>query len=355
MSHSVYNQVNEQCTSESIKSLLRNIQDRSAKAKSEIHISGTKDDLIRNLGIAVDNRYATLAEINQLLWDSEEVGKQHILLLRPAPEDLASPSHKVDIATGSQVATALFGDSSLSEIFPRYGYPSRGYVWSDFRLMENGGWLGKAYGREVYRQSQGIVSTEEVGDGVIQEIRQYSWKEVKTTLVANWRPSPGILELRIDISNLQTEKTIDERRNELWTLLKPAFDKSDLIGVDIDGLLERIIFDRETPSNRARYSISRVELTDPRSGQIRVIPKSSESLDHDPGRKASLEAMKKNNFRPSLVRVEWKCDLPDCPKEMTEPVSVVIEKTSNGPELRILKRINSATYEYIFNQLRSRL
>jgi hypothetical protein len=40
---------------------------------------------------------------------------------------------------------------------------------------------------------------------------------------------------------------------------------------------------------------------------------------------------------------------------MTEPVSVVLEKTSNGPELRILKRITNATYEYIFDQLRSRL
>lgn len=355
MSYSVYTQLNEQCTSEAIKGLLREIQERSAKAKAEIHVSGPKDELIRNLREAVDKRYATPAEINQLLWDSEEVGKQHILLLTPAPEGLISPSHMVNIADGSEVAVALFDDSALHDLFPRFEYPSRGYVWSDFRLKENGGWLGKAYGREIYRQSQGLVSTEELEDGVIQEIRQYSWKEVKTTLVADWRPSSRILELRIDISNLQAEKTVEERRQELWTLLKPAFDKSDLIGVDIDGLLENIIFQRETPENRERYSINRVELTDPRSGQIRVIPKSSDALDDDPGRKASLEAMRQNRFQPSLVRVEWKCGLQGCPKEMTEPVSVVIEKTSNGPELRILKRITNATYEYIFNQLRARL
>lgn len=356
MSYSVYSQVNEQCTSEAIKSLLRDVQERSAKAKSEINISVPKDELVQNLRIAVESRHASLNEVNKLLWDSEEVGKQHVLLLRPAPAELNTPSHKlINISNGEEVAASLFEGISFEDTFPRYEFPSRGYVWADFRLSVRGGWLGKAYGREIQRQSQGLVKTEEVEDGVIQEIRQYSWKEVKTTLVANWRPGPEILELRIDISNLQTEKTIDERRDELWTLLRPAFDKSAVIGIDIDTLLENIIFNRDEPENREKYSISRVELTDPRSGQIRVIPKSSEALDDDPGRRASLEAMRQNRFSPSLVRVEWKSGVQGCPKEMREPVSVVIEKTSNGPELRILKRITNATYEYIFNQLRVRL
>lgn len=350
--HTVYRQLNEQCTADGIRSLLREIQERSDVAKAEIHVSGTKEELIRNLRLAVNRHFATLGEVQKLLWDSEEVGKQHILLLQPAPEGLAAPL--LNLADGNEVALALFDDVSLEGLFPRYEYPSRGYVWSDFRIEPGVGWLGKAYGREVYRQSQGLISTEEIEGGVIQEIRQYSWKEVKTTLVARWR-QPGFLELRVDISNIQTEKSIDERRSELWTLLKPAIEKSDLIGVNIDGLLENIINQRATEENRRRYSVSRVELTDPRSGQIRVLPKGTDALDDEPGRKASLEAMQRNLFRPSLVRVEWKVGTEDCPKSMTEPVSVVIEKTQNGPELRILKRVTNDTYEYIFNQLRRRL
>ncbi len=263
--------------------------------------------------------------------------------------------HSVNIADANQVAVALFDDVPINALFPRYEYPTKGYLWADFRISPNGDWLAKAYGLETYRQSQGLVSTEEMGDGSIQEIRQYTYKEVKATLIAHWRASAKILELRIDIGGIPNEKAIDERRNELWTLLKPAFGQADLIGLDIDKLLNNIIFERHTPENKQRYSISRVELTDPRSGLIRVIPNQAEELDKDPGRKASLAEMQKNSFLPSLVRVDWKNGVEDCPPCMTESVSVVLEKTENGPELRILKRITNATYEYIFNQLRRRL
>lgn len=352
--HAVYRQLNDLSgTSTAIRELLRDVKKRGKQQADEINVSGTKEEMIRNLREAVKLRYAELGEVQQLLWDVEEVGKQHVLLLRPAPEGLSQP--KVRLSNGTEVAVALFDDTPIDQLFPRYEYPSSGFLWSDFRLQSNGGWLGKAYGRETYRQSQGIVSTEELDDGTIQEIRQYVWKEVRSTLIAHWRSDVEILELRIDISNLQTEKTVDERRDELWTLLQPAFSPADVVGVDVDGLLNKIIFERDKPENQDRYSISRVELTDPRSGLIRVIPKAKDSLDNDPGRRASLEAMHKNNFEPSLVRIEWKSGLTGCPACMTEPVSVVLEKTSNGPELRILKRITNATYEYIFGQLRSRL
>lgn len=352
--HLIYRQLLDLSGStNAIRDLVRDIQDRSQDAKSSINVSGTKEELIRNLKEALGRRFATISEVQQLLWDIEEVGRQHILLLTPAPPELAT--QVANIADSEEVAVALFDEMPVKNLFPRYEYPTKGYLWADFRVSQNGNWLAKAYGRETYRQSQGLVSTEEMDDGTIKEIRQYAFKEVKATLIAHWRASVKILELRIDIGGIPNEKAIDERRNELWTLLKAAFGQSDLIGVNVDKLLKEIIFERDKPENKQRYSISRVELTDPRSGQIRVIPNQSEELDKDPGRKASLAAMQENSFRPSLVRVDWKNGLDGCPECMTEPVSVVIEKTANGPELRILKRVTNATYEYIFNQLRSRL
>lgn len=351
--HSAYRQLNELTGSaNAVREFLREVQFRNPRAKSEIHVSGNKDELIRNLSRAVGMGFASLDDVHQLLWDLEEAGKQHILWLKPAPDELASPH--AAIGNPQAVAAALF-DRPFEQLFPRYEYPTRGFVWSDFRISENGGWLAKAYGREVYRQRQGDVILEEFDDGTFEERRRYQLKEVKSTLVASWRPVPGILELRIDITNLQTDKTIDERRSELWTLLAPAFTEQDVIGVDIDGLLNNVIFEREKPENQERFLITRVELIDPRSGQIRVIPKSSDAIDSDPGRKASLEAMHRHDFEPSLARVEWKHELPGCPGSMMESVPVVVEKTANGPEIRILKRLTTATYEYIFDQLRRRL
>jgi hypothetical protein len=346
--NSVYQQLNDLNGSTNVvRDFLRTVQGRSPQAKSEIQVSVNKDELIRNLHRSVALGFAKLSEVNQLLWDLEEIGRQHILLLVPEPD-------KLHLMEGSLVAEALFDEVDLTALFPRYEYATQGYLWADFRHEPNGGWLGKAYGREIYRQSQGLVSTEEMEDGTIQEIRQYALKEFKTTLVAKWRPSAKILEIRIDISNLQSEKTPDFRRDEMWQLLKPAFQKSDLVGLDIDKLLTKLISDREQPENSSSYSISRLELTDPRSGLIRVIPNQMEEIDKDPGRKESLEAMMRNGFQPSLVRLDWKV-AENCPKNMTEPISVVIEKTGNGPEIRFLKRISNDSYEYIFDQLRSRL
>jgi len=352
--HSVYRQLNDLTGSaNAVREFLREIQLLNPSAKSEVHVSGNKDELIRNLSRAVSLRFAKIEEVHQLLWDLEEAGKQHILLLQPAPEDLASPN--ASIADATAVAAVLFDGQSPESLFPRFEYPTHGFVWSDFRLTDDSGWLAKAYGREVYRQRQGEVILEELDDGTFEERRRYQLKEVKSTLVVRWRPKPGILELRIDISNLQTEKTPDERRRELWTLLAPAFGPQDVIGVDISRLLNNIIFERAKPGNQERFSISRVELTDPRSGQIRVMTKSSDAIDNDPGRKASLETMQKNAFQPSLARIEWQPEPSDCPPGMTEPIPVVVEKTANGPEIRILKRLTTATYEYIFDQIRRRL
>ena len=105
----------------------------------------------------------------------------------------------------------------------------------------------------------------------------------------------------------------------------------------------------------SKYSVSRVELTDSRSGQVRVVPFQSEDFDNHPGRTTALEAMKHAGFTPSLVRVDWKPALPESPEAMKAPISTVLEKTENGPELRILKRVPSEVYEYVFSQIRSRL
>lgn len=336
-----------------IKNLLRSIQDRSQQAKNEINASGTKEEMIKNLRLAVERNYAENLEVYKLLWDLEETGKQHILLLTPVPEGFGNPG--VNVESAQEVFNALFDEVDAEAIFPRYDYPSNGYVWADFRRPTPRDWLAKAYGRERYRQSIGIISTETSEDGTEQEIRQYEWKEVKTTSVVRWRRDLSVLELRIDITGIPNDKAVDERREQIWTLLSTAFSKSDFCGLNVERLFESLVFERHLPDNEKRFSISRVEFTDPRSGLIRVITNQAEAVDKEPGRRASLETMKKHRFSPSLVRVEWKCGLDDCPPCMTEPVSVVIEKTPNGPELRILKRLTNATYEYIFNQLRCRL
>jgi hypothetical protein len=347
----VYQQIFDRCTLKQIQEVLREIKSTSEEANRELSLTVPKDEAVRALNFAIDRKFAPPEVVYQLLWDSEEVGKQHILLLTPAPSSLSS--NVVPVANSSEVEVALFDEIPALELFPKFEYPASGYEWVDFRSQRDG-WLAKAYGMEAYRQSQGVISSERQPDGTFQETRLYYWKEVKTTLVAVWRNSANILEVRIDITGVQGDRTIEERHDHFWKLCERAFKKDDFIGLDVTKLLDQIVFERTLPANRERYSISRVELADARSGQIRVVPFQSENFDNDPGRQASLETMRKNGFEPSMVRIEWKSGLEDCPKSMTEPISIVIEKTQNGPELRILKRITNDTYEYIFTQLRNR-
>jgi hypothetical protein len=349
----LYRQLEQQCNLAPIKELLRDIKSRSAVANSDVQIGSLKEDAIRNLEAAVNCKHATTEEVQQLLWNSEETGHQHVLLMTPAPDD-ESPLNM----DGTAVAKSLFGVAPLDSMFPSFDYPERGHKWVDFRLHEGtvrDSWLAKAYGLELVRASLGQVTMEDIGDGRIQEIREFTYREIRTVLVARWRSVDRILELRVDSNGLQNQQTLPERREAMWELLAPAFSPDQFIGVDIDSLLGKLVFERAQPENASHYSISRIELTDPRSGQIKVVPHQSEEFDKDPGRTNTLAGMQKHGFKPSSVRIDWKSGAAGAPESMKEPVSIVLAKTENGPELRILKRLPREVYEYVFGQLRSRL
>jgi hypothetical protein len=350
----LYRQLDQQCNAEPIKDLLRDIKNRSVKANSDIQLGGRKEEIIRSLKQAVSLGHASTSEVQQLLWNAEETGHQHVLLMTPAADELGTAPQSMD---GTDIAAALFGEMKLESMFPSFDYPEKGYKWVDFRVDEGGmkgDWLAKAYGLELVRVSVGQVTMEEIGDGRIQEIREYSYRETRTVLIARWRSNDKILELRIDSTGLQNQQTLPERREEIWRLLAPAFSAEQFIGIDIDKLLSDLVFKRSDAANANSYAISRVELTDPRSGQIKVLPYQSEEFDKDPGRTKTLAGMQRH-FTPSSVRVDWKETADGAPKSMKEAVPVVLAKTENGPELRILKKLPREVYEYVIGQLRRRL
>lgn len=351
MSDGLYQQIEQHCNAEPIRDLLREIKDRSDAAKRDVLVSGTKGECISQLRRAVESNHAQQSEVIDLLRKTEETGQQHVLLLSPAPSTLA----ETPTLQRRDVESSLFSGGDTLSTFPRFEYPTSGYIWSDFRSGNGDGWLAKAYGLERYKASLGLARIEEGEDGRIEEVRQYEYRETKNVLIANWRSTANILELRIDSQGIQTSKTLDERRAAMWQLLKPAVGREDLVGVDVDQLLANLVFERKSESNRRLYLVSKVELTDPRSGLIRFLTFNSEEFDQEPGREQALEAMQKANFSPSLVRLEWKADADGAPDSMKENLAVVLEKTPNGPELRIHKRITSEVYEYVFNQLRNRL
>ena len=342
----IFEHIQAKCNLEPIKDLLRTIKDSSRKADQEIFLGTTKEEAVQNLRQAASSRYVETDALLELLRRAEETGHQHILLLCPATGADAPKSLKA-----KDVAQTLF-DGRSEEIFPRFEYPSNGYAWSDFRINGDG-WIAKAYGREVFKSAVG-TTIEEIADGRIQEIREYEFREVKTALIARWEPQSGILEFRIDISGIQTTQTLAERRAAFWRLFEPAFGRNCFVGLNVEGLLNSLVFEREIAENQPLYSISRVELTDPRSGLIRVLPFQSEDFDNDPGRKNALQAMKESRFVPSMARIDWKPDADEAPATMRD-LSIVLEKTANGPELRILKRVPSEVYEYVLGQLRKRL
>lgn len=349
MNEGLFRQLEQQCNAEPIRCLIREIQGRNDIAKKEVNVSGTKSEVVAELKQAVQAGHAQRSEVLDLLRKTEETGHQHILLLKPAAMLVDSLDWRFET-----VKESLF-DTNLVDEFPRFEYPTNGFIWNDFRQGSGEGWLGKAYGLERFRASLGLARVEEIDDGnKIEEVRQYEYRTTRAVLVANWRSSESILELRIDSQNMNTTKTIAERRDAMWDLLAPAINQSQAVGIDVAELLSNLVFQRKQPENRGVYTISRIELTDPRSGQIRVVPFSSEDFDNEPGREQALDAMMNANFLPSMVRMEWKADTAGSPSSMNENVSVVLTKTTNGPELRILKKITAEVYEYIFRQLRLR-
>lgn len=351
MSSAVFEHVEQKCNLEPIKELLREIKNRSDKASREIQIGINKQESVQNLRRAVEANYVSIEKVFEMLRSAEETGHQHILLLCPAPKLGDPPS-----LDPKSVTSAIFDDFSEWN-FPRFEYPSSGYAWADFRYNPemNEDWTAKMYGREVTKVSVGPLKTEDLGDGKITESREYEYQERKTVLVTKWNSDPQILEVRVDVSGLQTPQTLEDRRAEMWRLFERAISPKQFVGVNVEGLLNNLVFERKTAENQSRYSITKIELTDPRSGLIRVVPFKSEDLDKDPGREKTLDVMKAADFTPWSVKIDWKPEAEGVPPSMKDPIATVLEKTQNGPELRIMKKVPSEVYEYVFGQIRTRL
>jgi hypothetical protein len=346
-SESAYNQLLElQGSVSPIRNFLREVQKRNEKARKEISVSGNKPELVVALRRAVALNFATFKEVGDLLSEIEESGHQRIRYFTPAKGHLNS-------FQAEEVAERLFDEVSISILFPIYDFPIDGYQWVDFRKLGNGDWLAKMYGRENLRRRVGEI-TKTIEDGIEVEIRRYKAKSTKLILIAKWRKSLKVLEIRIDVQGSKREEVYNRRANSILNSISRAIPGEARLHWNIDPILENILVNRQHENCKNVYSISRVDLLDPSTGSTRIYPEADGDFDSSEGRTKALAQQLSHGFKPTLIKIKWECGLEECPKCMTKPVNVVLEKTQQGPELRIQGRVTKQTYEYIFNQLRSR-
>lgn len=112
--------VQELCTTEQVKELLRSARERAEKGhKREVRISGDdKADVIHgNLRDAINNRKVDIAAVYELLHRAEENGDQHVFYFRPRRGNAEALREQVKIES---VGRALLGADWRDQVPARW-------------------------------------------------------------------------------------------------------------------------------------------------------------------------------------------------------------------------------------------
>ncbi|WP_144057387.1 hypothetical protein [Novipirellula maiorica] len=345
----IYKKLYEIGNTEEIKQVLREAKVNSPHLSGDIVLGYSKEDTISNLRRAVALEIVSKEVVHRLLWDSEENGQQHILLLIPANQDIASK-----LAMGTWIADKVFGEENWgNDRFPAFVDPHEAYEWADFRIGLPGAnydWIGKMYGHERIRVPVGTQKTDEDDEGIISVTRTYKYSEIRTVLVARWN-HPHFLELRVDNRQLRATDSIDERRNELWKAFSEVFSIDDFDGFPIDKTLKKMVHNRLDKENIGIYSIGKIELVDPDSGKVTMLPCESGHLDDSAPRSATLQTALNEGLSPHSVNVKWSKN-DDTPPSMPEQLDSIIKKTNFGPEVSIRKRVTPEVLNYVLDRIR---
>jgi len=243
------------------------------EAKQQLLIGGNREDLLGRLEAAVYEDLIPEEEIDDLVRECEENGRQYILYFRPRTKEVAAIA-----GDGAGVANSLFGKGWSSKMnFPRYFEDSKAHfeetqksVWADFRIRPSGkhqDWIAKLYTRE---KSLRLEKSETKPDGRV--VKTFEPIIERVVWVARWNP-PDLLEVRI--SRCESRTTLSLRVNSVWKHFSKLFDReTDFIEWDVRAIRKRMLAERQ--KHATIYVPGSVQLTDSQSGKVSVHPNTPE-------------------------------------------------------------------------------
>lgn len=232
--------IGEACTNEQIRSFLRLRKEDDSK----IRVSGKSEELMHNLHEAYSRNTVSLPQLQSLLANAEENGRQHIFFYKP---NHGMAKH---FQQPSDVASRLWGSNWQKKMqFPRFYLDPRQMEWADFRQETRPNvklpeWTIKLYSsRQVDRL---LNQTEEVRNGRLLITKQLSREWVRLVWVIRWRPW-GLLEIRIPAVERESRKTCLEELSQIWEMLRTGIPKQHFSPWDLEAIMGKLVHAAKKP------------------------------------------------------------------------------------------------------------
>lgn len=341
--------LDQQCTGSQLHAFLKPFWELSKRHKELIQLSGKKSELVTSITRCISGGLIPSEKVHDLIRRSEENGHQHVYYFKP------KAAVRQLCRDGSEVAEALFGDQWGPDVFPSYDREPGTEKWVDFRVGVNGrpnDWLAKIYGHERLNRHRN-QTREDVDESSFRVIHEFDIEHYSTVFIVRWHTA-GLLEIRVDQSGITAKKVLDERIAKIWNMLPDPLIRENFEDWDLSKANTTITTDYKKLS--ARLRVGAVSLSDGSQGVVSFDPKhDNEDISSDRGREVAVHGLLKNGAETRGLVLYWQPhgeDNEDAPKELTEPLRVVIA-TDCSNHIFITSKTTPSAVDYVTNQLRS--
>jgi len=330
------NTIEELCTTEQIKELLR----QSKKEDDEVKISAEKKhDLVHvNLKAAVEAKLISLESLFGLIRASEENGNQHVFYYKASRQLAATLSYQ-------QIGQRIWGDnySKKLETFPSAKVVPNSYRVADFRGVgqnKPNDWILKIYGHAFVARATG----EEEERATNRLWREFIVEPLRIVLVARWN-SPDLLEIRVQRN--ESRRRIESWEEEIWKTLGSALVKSQFSPWVLRKQMGRLITENE--KNALVYTFRDASLIDKTGVHATFQTESDQgSLFASEETKSAVKNYMDSESECSGLTITWLQRGSTGPKKQLR--TLLGSKASN--EMIVFGHCYSGDLDYVTDQLR---
>lgn len=267
MSADMVSLLEDQCTISSISGLLRDAKARIAGDGVRITAKSKEELISENLRRAVASGAVSLADVENMLLESEENGRQVVLFY-----ELVDADARRVIGNPEIVAERLFGKGwQKKRQFPLFREKPKGDVWSDFRV-EDGGWVAKLYRGDSRWQLDRKESKETENRRVRVWVRRYA----RDVFLFRWHAN-GIFEIRAP--RVDGKRELREIGEIAWGAMRDIVTLAAFRQHKLTAAAAFLAHDETRLDGEVAFGPAR--LAAPSGGQASLTPPSSECYLHD--------------------------------------------------------------------------
>lgn len=337
----LFDLIGELCTASDIYDVLKDTKYALPKErKKEILIGGNKEDKVLNLRRAVSENLITREQAYELLRETEENGRQHILYF--VPKNVANTSEEMK---AENVAKKIWGRKWKEEAgFPKFTKLAPNLMFADFREVQPANTNYRTWWLKLYAVATSKKLTKTEHKGETQVIETYDIVTERVVYVVRWH-SFGVLEVRLPSG--YSAKVREQMFELVMAKIGNAIPMDAMKPWDLKNARSRLM--REWESHKDIYTLGSTEAMDGDGYRTKLTPPSAEEvLNNSKGQKEIVKVLIKEDATSEEIAVIWQLDAN---KNIREPFKSVIGSDGTN-HVYLAASLKSREVDYVTLKLR---